>query len=101
MSIEKSHFFDQIGATLTSLRTLFELAGAIIWGGRRIWNFRHPSVRGILRPAKIGQEEVCMIGLGAFRSEQVRFVGAFLAVIVLAPKMLAAAFSRPAYCVLF
>ena len=39
--------------------------------------------------AKIGQHEVCMIGLKLSRSESVRLAAAFLAVNGLAPKVLA------------
>ena len=84
MSIEKSHFFDRIGTGLTTLWTLFEPCGSDHLGeeGR---NSRHPAVRGILRPAKIGRAEVSMIRLEASRSEQVRIVAAFL--IVLPPNV--------------
>ena len=89
MSIEKSHFFDRIGAVLTILWTLFEPAGSSQWGRKVSTNFRHPSVRGILRPAKIGRAEVSMIRLKSSRSEPVRLAAAFLAVNGLAPSVLA------------
>ena len=97
MSVEKSHFFDRIGAVLTTLWTLFEPCGCAQRARKRsARNFRHPTARGILRPAQIGREEISMTRLEASRSEQVRFVAAFL--IVLAPKVLAQQQTRTFFC---
>jgi hypothetical protein len=97
MSIEKSHFFDRIGAVLTTLWTLFEPCGSDHLGeeGR---NSRHPSVRDILRPASIGREEISMIRLEPSRNEQARFPAAFLVVNVLAPRVLARQQTRTCVC---
>ncbi len=92
MSVEKSYFFDQIGAILTTLWTAFEPCGSNHCGeeGR---NSRHPAVRSILRPAKIA---VSMIRIESSRSEQVRFIAGIP--IVLAPKVLTRQQRRTRVC---
>jgi hypothetical protein len=99
MSIEKSHFFDQIGAALTSFWPVFEACRSNRWGDEgQHGDFRSPSAHGILRPAKIGREENSMIRLEACRSEQVRFAAGFLAVTDLASKVLARQRARTCAC---
>ena len=89
MSIEKSHFLDRIEAVLASLGTLFEPCGS-----NQLEEGKHGTLAtcqsaAFCGLAKIGQHEVCMIGLKLSRSESVRLAAAFLAVSGLAPKVLA------------
>ena len=96
MAIEKSHFFDQIGAALTSLWPVFEPCGSHHW--RKVGTLATRQSAVFCGPLRSGREEVRMIRREASRSEQVRFAAAFFAVNVPAEKVPARQRTRTCLC---